>query len=242
MILTVRKSGGAPQETIYVPQLQECYLLRGNMDKDHGTDQSKVSIRSNPTIQLSPKWRRLIGMMSIRKITVLRYLFNCWYRRVLNWLEQDLFLTLVEDFSKSDPSCWFLLQQIRNHKIGRNSYLQWCELGWKGSFRIPDPFEIEDLRFQLETFARKLIFDQRALKGLISNKYFLRRLGFLLITIRSESVGKKIKRRRKRGHTDHGSLPSNPLAREADRIGGQIEFLDRVHNRLIVWLRNLAPP
>lgn len=221
--------------------LWECYLTRVSMDKGRGTDASST-IRSYQTVQVSPKWRRLLKHTGIRRVTLLKYLFSAWYRRALEWREQDLFRQLLEDFARQDAGALLLLRQLKHNPIKRNSYLEWCELGWRGCFRVPDPLELEDFRWQLESFCRRYLFSQRALHGLVLNRRFIAKLGWLLAPFRRENIGKKIKRRRKIGHTDHGSVPSDSSVREANLFGGEEENRSLLRNRLVWWIRSLLPP
>jgi hypothetical protein len=236
------RTGGSSSWDTYIPTLIECNLVKQSMDKGRGFGTTSSSTRLHHQLQVSPKWRRLVGMLNLRKITLLRYLFNAWYRRVLHWIECDLFLSLLEDFSKSDPWSSIVLSQMSHNSLKGTTFLGWCENGWKGNFRFPAELEIEDFRWILEQGTRNLLWCQRACKGLVSNRFFLRRLGHLLVKHRSESLGIKVKRGRKRGHTDHGSLPCNAAAREADRQGGNKEFQERLSTRLITWLNSLLPP
>jgi hypothetical protein len=235
-----RTGGGDPSYSVS-PTIVEAYLVRCSMDKGRGTGDNQFHPPKSQ-IRVSPRWRRILGMLNLKKITLLRYLFSCWYRRALHWLEQDLFLELLGDFSKSEFWAFTLKYQLKHQTFGRNSYLEWCQLGWTGGFRIPDPLEIEDVRWHLETACRRLLFGQRAFKGLVSNRFFLRRLGYLVVPFRRESLGIRIKRRRKRGHTDHGSLPQHTSTREADREGGEQDLRSRLSSSLVTWLNSLLPP
>jgi hypothetical protein len=148
---------------------------------------------------------------------------------------------LIDDFSKQFPEIFILKSQLKHNSLTGKTYLGWCEAGWKGKFR-PGKLELEDLRFALETLARKLLFDQRAAKGLLSNRYFLKRLSFFLVKFRSVDRSVKNRKGRKRGHNDHGSIPCNRLEREANRVGGNLENENLLQNRLINWLRSLISP
>lgn len=222
------------------PTLVSIYLQYGSMCKGRGTC-STASTSFNPILSISPKWKKLLSWVGIRKITLLRWFFTCWYRRVLTPLELEFFLLLIDDFSKQFPDVFVLQQQLKHNSITGKTYLQWCESGWRGKF-IPGKLELEDLRYQLETLCKRLLFDQRASKGLLANRYFLRRLSHFLVIFRSENRLVKIKKGRKRGHNDHGSLPRNRIAREADRLGGNLENESLLQNRLLNWMRNLLAP
>lgn len=223
------------------PNLFMCYYQMVSMSKGRGNDDNRTN-RPSLQLQISPRWRKLLGMTGIKKITLLRYLFTCWYRRALTWAEIALLQEILDDFSKSDSSLFIFNRLTRYNPILGTTYLQWCENGWRGKFaKIPYPLELEDVRFHLELVARRLLFSQRAFKGIVLNRFFLKKLGYLVVPHRSESLGIKVRRRRKRGHTDHGSLPSNQMARAADREGAELELRSDL-NRLITWLRNLLPP
>lgn len=222
------------------PTLEHCYRLRVSMDKGRDHVDSR-NHRHKSTLQISPKWRQIAGWLGLRRITLLRYLFNCWYRRVLVWYEQMLFLELLEDFGQREDWAYFLLQTLRYAPMRGTTYLKWCAQLWTGKLR-PGLLEIEDCRWLLEKGARRLLWNQRASKGLVLNRWFLRRLGFLLSEHRSEVLGVKVRRGRKRGHTDHGSLPCNSAAREADAEGGRMEHAHRLTTRLISWLKAMLPP
>jgi hypothetical protein len=181
-------------------------------------------------------------MLNMRKITLLRWFFNVWYRRALSWLEADIFLTLLDDFARTDADCELIRYQIRSNPIKDTVYLEWCERGWNGKFRFPPNWEIEDLRYRLEMFCRNLLWSQRACIGLSLNRYFLRRLGILLTRFHRKSEGKKVTKRRKRGHTDHGSLPRNAALALAEREGAEQEFKERLSTKLLLWLKTVLPP
>jgi hypothetical protein len=235
-------SGGSAFSPKYLPlpTISQCYAILQNMDKPRGFGDSNPS--STFYTLLSSKWRRLVGMLNIRKITLLRWFFNVWYRRALTWCELDIFLTLLEDFSKTDPDCWLVLFQIRTNPIKDTVYLQWCSNGWNGAFRFHPNFEIEDLRYRLELFCRNLLWSQRACIGLSLNRYFLRRLGILLTPFRRKTEGIKISKRRKRGHTDHGSLPRNAALALAEKEGAEQDFRERLSTQLLLWLKTVLPP
>jgi hypothetical protein len=150
-------------------------------------------------------------------------------------------MELLRDFSRSEVWAYTLLFQFRTNNPAGKTYLQWCESGWAGKFSFTNGLEIEDLATHLYDAAKTLLFDQRACKGLVSNQWFLRRLAFFLTTKLSESVGIRVKRRRKRGHTDHGSLPST-TGLDADREGAESEYRGKLGYQLICWLKSLFPP
>jgi hypothetical protein len=150
-------------------------------------------------------------------------------------------MELLRDFSRSEVWAYTLLFQFRTNNPTGKTYLQWCESGWAGKFSFANGLEIEDLATHLYDAAKTLLFDQRACKGLVSNRWFLRRLAFFLTTKLSESVGIRVKRRRKRGHTDHGSLPST-TGLDADREGAESEYRGKLGYQLICWLKSLFPP
>jgi len=221
------------------PTLGSIYLQFGSMSKGHDTYATTTSL--NPILTISPKWKKLFGWVGIKKITLLRWLFTCWYRRVLSPLECEFFLMLVDDFSKQFAEVLVLQQQLRHNSIQGKTYLEWCEAGWRGNFR-PGKLELEDLRWLLVDLCKRLLFDQRASKGLLANRWFLKRLSYFITIFRSVEKFVKKKKGRIRGHNDHGSLPRNQAARKADREGGNLENESLLQNRLIAWLRNLLSP
>jgi hypothetical protein len=222
------------------PTIGSIYLQFGGMGKGHGSKPT-VSTSHKQILMISPKWKKLFGWVGIRKITLLRWFFTCWYRRVLTPLEAEFFLMLVDDFSKQFPSVYVLQQQLKCNSIQGKTYLQWCESGWRGKFK-PGKLDLEDLRWLLVDCCKMLLFDQRASKGLLSNGWFLKRLSYFITIFHSVDYSVKHKKGRKRGHNDHGHLPSNRAAREADRIGGNLENTSLLQNRLLAWLRNLLSP
>lgn len=239
---TSRKTGRWQSlDSLIPPTLHQAYAIHQSMDKPRGFGTTDPT--SHNYILLSSKWRRLVGMLAMRKITLLRWFFNCWYRRGLSYVEKDVFLTLVEDFSKTSAEFWILNFLLRTQPIENESYLQWCDRGWKGGFRVPyAEWDLLDLRYQLEQAGRRLLMTQRAVAGLSLNRNFLRRLGILLCPIHRKSEGIKCKRRRKRGHNDHGSLPRNAALAKAEQEGSEEEFQRSLSSRLLTWLKVVLPP
>jgi hypothetical protein len=231
----------ASLNSLEFPTLVDIYLRFGFMDKGHGSNPK--SFHSTTTnLHLSPRRKRLLKWTGLRRITLLRWLFTCWYRRRLTWIEQELFLTLLDGFSKQFYWAYTLQSQIKVHKMGIHKYLDWCSVGWTGSFKVPAKLDVEDLRCHLTDACKTLLLDQRASKGLLANTWFLRKLSTLVTAHRSEKAVRKVRRGRKLGHNDHGSLPQNQAARESDRLGGSLESEALLQNRLLYWLRNLLAP
>lgn len=227
------------------PSLTHCHRVLVGMSKAPFSS-GQFSTRTDTNLTLSPKWRRLISLSCLRKKTVLRYLISRWHRIALDWQEQELLLVILGDFSRTMYEAKFLLKYLENKPMKDQNLSEWVSVLVQEDCVSKITWLMgDDLSMRLYhtiKFLNELLFSQRALKGLVTNPFFLARLGRLLVPFHPVSEGKSnVKRRRKRGHNDHGALPADKIRREADEAGGR-----KLHHRRLLsplyWLDKVKPP
>lgn len=210
----------------------------GDKDKGHARVNHDLDSAS---IVLHSSWRKRIRMSGLRKVTVLKYILSAWQYRSLSYLEKELLILLMKDFSTQEP--WGMLYSfLLQHVPPNGEYHIWLgELHKRRIFaKLPVSWEEEDIRHWMEFTIRKYTFGPRSLKGVISS--LLSRARHLFSDFHRRSEGIFLKRSRKRGHNDHGSLPLDPIRNKANSEGGELEFLVQPYRSVIGYYRALDPP
>jgi len=166
-------------------------------------------------IFLAPGFNRRLSNLPVRPVALLRYLIGKWKYHYLTWGEREILESLLGRLKRL-PGCSELLQLIGQVRFypQLNDWFQLNQSKLRG-------FQLQQLEFGAfyHHQSRCLVPSFRNWKGLRIRWVHLD----YLLTKEPQQTGKlNVRRNRKRGHTDHGSLPANPIARRADSEGGQL--------------------
>lgn len=187
-------------------------LQKGTQDKSPKIIDKRSSSYSRK-IYLAPGFKSRLRNLPVKPLTLLRFLIGKWKYSYLDWGEREILerLCLLNKKIPGAESLLVLLNSVRFKPI-LDRFLE-------------DP-ALRTFKLQGHLFgafyhhlSRVRVPTKRNWKGLRVSWVHLE---YLLTDNPQQVVNKPRKRERKRGHTDHGALPDNPLARKADEEGGQL--------------------
>jgi len=166
-------------------------------------------------IYLAPGFNRRLGNLPVRPIALLRYLIGKWKYHYLCWGEREILENLLVKFKRL-PGCSELFELF-----GRLRFYPQMNDWFEQNMSKLKGFENQQLEFGAfyHHQSRCLVPSFRNWKGL---RIRWVHLDYLLTKEPPQSGKLNVRRNRVRGHTDHGTLPANPIARRADSEGGQL--------------------